>query len=128
MEIPRHWRLKKQRYGLVGEVDKDGKNPRFPPHFLPKYGGIPLPPITEEKQAEEDSEATAFAAQAHAYICGATPEGLSLEIHNSLNEKEWVSGYLDPNAPWRRLERLKKMKAERGDALVVGLVGEVLVE
>jgi len=23
MEIPRHWRLKKQRYGLVGETIKD---------------------------------------------------------------------------------------------------------
>ena len=29
MEIPRHWRLKKQRYGLVGEV-VDGI-PVFPP-------------------------------------------------------------------------------------------------
>jgi len=127
-EIPRHWRLKKQRYSLVGDVGKDGDNPRFPPHFSPNYEGIPLPPITEERQVEEDLEATAFVVQAHVYICGTTPEGLSAEIHNSLNEKEWTNGYLDPSAPWRRLERLKKIKEESEDILVVGLVGAALIE
>ena len=30
MEIPRHWRLKKQRYSLIGDIDKDG-GVSFPP-------------------------------------------------------------------------------------------------
>ena len=30
MEIPRHWRLRQQRYGLIGEIGEDGI-PRFPP-------------------------------------------------------------------------------------------------
>ena len=124
----RWWRNRQQRYGLVGEVDKDGKNPRFPPHFSPKYEGILLPPITEEEQAEEDAEAMAFVAQVHAYISGPTPDGLSPEIHGSLNEKEWTNGYLDPKAPWRRLERLKKMRTEREGILVVGLMTTVMVE
>lgn len=116
MEIPRHWRLKKQRYGLIGEVDKDDQNPRFPPRFLPKYEGIILPPITDEEQVEEDAEAALFVAQVRAYIAGTAParEGsvreVEQEIHKSLNMKEWESGYLDPKAPWRRLERLKKKK------------------
>lgn len=31
MEIPRHWRLKKQRYGLVGEVCLKCDKKIFPP-------------------------------------------------------------------------------------------------
>lgn len=31
MEIPRHWRLKKQRYGLVGEWCPHCDKPLFPP-------------------------------------------------------------------------------------------------
>ena len=31
MEIPRHWRLKKQRYSLVGEVCPHCENKIFPP-------------------------------------------------------------------------------------------------
>ncbi|MCK6585817.1 MAG: zinc ribbon domain-containing protein, partial [Anaerolineales bacterium] len=31
MEIPRHWRLKKQRYGLVGEVCPHCDHKIFPP-------------------------------------------------------------------------------------------------
>lgn len=31
MEIPRHWRLKKQRYGLVGEVCPHCDYRMFPP-------------------------------------------------------------------------------------------------
>jgi len=31
MEIPRHWRLKKQRYGLVGEVCLHCDHKIFPP-------------------------------------------------------------------------------------------------
>lgn len=30
MEIPRHWRLKKQRYRLIGDVCESG-HPAFPP-------------------------------------------------------------------------------------------------
>ena len=30
MEIARHWRLRKQRYRLIGDFDEFG-NPRFPP-------------------------------------------------------------------------------------------------
>lgn len=31
MEIPRHWRLKKQRYSLVGEICLDCDQKIFPP-------------------------------------------------------------------------------------------------
>ena len=31
MEIPRHWRLKKQRYGLVGEICPHCDHKIFPP-------------------------------------------------------------------------------------------------
>ena len=36
MEIPRHWRLKKQRYGLVGDVCEEG-HPAFPPDDVCKH-------------------------------------------------------------------------------------------
>jgi uncharacterized OB-fold protein len=40
MEIPRHWRLKKQRYGLVGEVCPHCDNKIFPPRDVcPQCGG-----------------------------------------------------------------------------------------
>ncbi len=31
MEIPRHWRLKQQRYSLIGEICPDCNTPMFPP-------------------------------------------------------------------------------------------------
>ncbi len=34
MEIPRHWRLKKQRYALVGEVCPHCENKIFPPRDI----------------------------------------------------------------------------------------------
>lgn len=34
MDIPRHWRLKKQRYALVGEVCDNCENKIFPPRDL----------------------------------------------------------------------------------------------
>jgi predicted pyridoxine 5'-phosphate oxidase superfamily flavin-nucleotide-binding protein len=37
MEIPRHWRLKKQRYGLIGTIDSNGQ-PEFPPTPVGKFG------------------------------------------------------------------------------------------
>lgn len=36
MEIPRHWRLKQQRYGLVGTKDSQGVS--FPPTPVGKFG------------------------------------------------------------------------------------------
>ena len=34
MEIPRHWRLKQQRYNLVGEICPKCQTPMFPPRDL----------------------------------------------------------------------------------------------
>jgi uncharacterized OB-fold protein len=40
MEIPRHWRLKKQRYGLVGGVCPHCEHKIFPPRGVcPNCGG-----------------------------------------------------------------------------------------
>ncbi len=40
MEVPRHWRLKKQRYMLTGEVCPTCKTPLFPPRAVcPHCGG-----------------------------------------------------------------------------------------
>lgn len=37
MEVPRHWRLKKQRYALVGEICPHCKAPVFPPRAVCPY-------------------------------------------------------------------------------------------
>ena len=34
MEVPRHWRLKKQRYTLTGEICPTCKTPLFPPRAV----------------------------------------------------------------------------------------------
>jgi uncharacterized protein len=40
MEVPRHWRLKKQRYALTGEICPNCKTPLFPPRAVcPHCGG-----------------------------------------------------------------------------------------
>jgi uncharacterized OB-fold protein len=40
MEIPRHWRLKQQRYGLVGEICPHCEAKIFPPRDIcPQCGG-----------------------------------------------------------------------------------------
>ncbi len=39
MEIPRHWRLKKQRYGLVGEVCPHCEAKLFPPRDICPHCG-----------------------------------------------------------------------------------------
>jgi uncharacterized OB-fold protein len=40
MEIPRHWRLKKQRYNLVGEICSHCDHKIFPPRGIcPNCGG-----------------------------------------------------------------------------------------
>lgn len=36
MEIPRHWRLRNQRYRLIGLRDKETKVVEFPPKANPK--------------------------------------------------------------------------------------------
>jgi len=41
MEIPRNWRLKKQRYSLVGEEDSKGHK-IFPPRDVCPIDGAPL--------------------------------------------------------------------------------------
>ncbi len=47
MEIPRHWRLKKQRYGLVGEVCPHCAVKIFPPRDVcPNCGGEAKEPYT----------------------------------------------------------------------------------
>ncbi len=40
MEVPRHWRLKKQRYSLTGEICPSCKAVLFPPRAVcPHCGG-----------------------------------------------------------------------------------------
>jgi len=39
MEIPRHWRLKKQRYGLVGEICGSCEEKIFPPRDVCPHCG-----------------------------------------------------------------------------------------
>ncbi len=40
MEVPRHWRLKKQRYMMMGEICPSCKTPLFPPRAVcPHCGG-----------------------------------------------------------------------------------------
>ena len=39
MEVPRHWRLKKQRYSLVGEICNNCRTPVFPPRAVCPYCG-----------------------------------------------------------------------------------------
>lgn len=59
MEIPRHWRLKKQRYGLVGKICRQCDHKIFPPRDIcPHCGGD----VTEEKatQARIDTYTTVF--------------------------------------------------------------------
>ena len=47
MEIPRHWRLKKQRYALVGEVCPHCQAKLFPPRDVcPECGGEAKEPYT----------------------------------------------------------------------------------
>lgn len=40
MEVPRHWRLKKQRYSLIGEICPHCDEKIFPPRDIcPRCGG-----------------------------------------------------------------------------------------
>jgi len=53
MEIPRHWRLKKQRYALVGEVCPHCDAKLFPPRDVcPECGGEAKQPYTFSGRGE----------------------------------------------------------------------------
>ncbi len=57
MEIPRHWRLKKQRYNLVGTIDPKTGGPEFPPKNHPKkevviFSSSKLPSYTSGSYTE----------------------------------------------------------------------------
>ena len=57
MEIPRHWRLKKQRYALVGEVCPHCDTKIFPPRS--KHQGCQ----DDEKPIEVRGESTIFSSK-----------------------------------------------------------------
>ncbi len=53
MEIPRHWRLKKQRYALVGEVCPHCEAKIFPPRDVcPECGGEAREPYSFSGEGE----------------------------------------------------------------------------
>lgn len=59
MEIPRHWRLKKQRYGLVGEICPHCQVKIFPPRDVcPECGGEAKVPYTFSGRGEVYSFST----------------------------------------------------------------------
>lgn len=43
MEVPRHWRMKKQRYAMVGEICPNCKVPNFPPRAVCPHCGEGAP-------------------------------------------------------------------------------------
>lgn len=65
MEIPRHWRLKKQRYGLVGEVCPHCDKPLFPPRDVcPNCGAegqVTLDMLIASQNEEETRRVAAIA-------------------------------------------------------------------
>jgi hypothetical protein len=63
MEIPRHWRLKQQRYGLVGEVCPHCENKIFPPRDVcPDCGGEAKTLYTFSGKGEVYSYTTVYEA------------------------------------------------------------------
>ena len=63
MEIPRHWRLKKQRYGLVGEVCPHCDVKIFPPRDVcPECGGEAKTPFQFSGRGEVYSFTTMTSA------------------------------------------------------------------
>lgn len=61
MEIPRHWRLKKQRYALVGEVCPHCSEKLFPPRDVcPHCGGEAKEPFTFSGKGEIFSFTTLY--------------------------------------------------------------------
>lgn len=64
MEIPRHWRLKKQRYNLVGEICDKG-HPVFPPRDIcPDCGNEASKPLNFSGKGEVYSHTTVYEAPA----------------------------------------------------------------
>lgn len=65
MEIPRHWRLKKQRYGLVGEVCPNCDQKIFPPRDVcPNCGAegmVTLDMLVEAQNIEQAQKAAQLA-------------------------------------------------------------------
>jgi uncharacterized OB-fold protein len=65
MEISRHWRLRKQRYGLVGEVCPHCDSKLFPPRDVcPDCGGEAKVPYTFSGRGEVYSFTTIYDAPA----------------------------------------------------------------
>jgi len=65
MEIPRHWRLKQQRYSLVGEVCPHCENKIFPPRDIcPNCGGEARTLYTFSGKGEVYSYTTIYEAPA----------------------------------------------------------------
>lgn len=65
MEIPRHWRLKKQRYGLVGEICPHCEKKIFPPRDVCPYcGGEPRATIVAIAQDKDGGLTTILANRA----------------------------------------------------------------
>lgn len=63
MEIPRHWRLKQQRYGLVGEVCPHCDAKIFPPRDVcPNCGDEAKTPYTFSGKGEVYSYTTIYEA------------------------------------------------------------------
>ncbi|HKZ44051.1 MAG TPA: Zn-ribbon domain-containing OB-fold protein [Anaerolineales bacterium] len=65
MEIPRHWRLKKQRYGLVGEICPHCESRIFPPRDIcPDCGGEAKTAYAFSGRGEVYSHTTIYQAPA----------------------------------------------------------------
>ncbi len=63
MDIPRHWRLKSQRYALIGEVCPHCKAKLFPPRDVcPECGGPAKEPFAFSGRGEVFSYSTVFQA------------------------------------------------------------------
>jgi len=63
MEIPRHWRLRKQRYGMVGEECPHCRAKLFPPRDVcPECGGEAKVPYTFSGKGEVYSFAPMYDA------------------------------------------------------------------
>ncbi len=75
-----------------------------------------LPAVTEKAGSEPDNPEM-LAEEVHAYVSDplAIPfvvASVAREIHDSLDEKAWRSGYYDKNAVWPWLEEQAQKKRE----------------
>ena len=65
MDIPRHWRLRSQRYALIGEVCPNCEAKLFPPRDVcPECGGPAKTPFAFSGRGEVFSYSTVFQAPA----------------------------------------------------------------